>query len=121
MKPILKWAGGKKDHLEKLKLIITTERLKGHTYFEPFIGGGALAFDLGHAPSVINDINSELMNVYKVIRDNPDELIKILKNFASKHSAEFYYEVRDVDRCPTFNLDLSPEWRAARTIYLNKT
>lgn len=121
MKPILKWAGGKKDHLDKLKKIITPERLEGHTYFEPFVGGGALVFDLEHTPTVINDLNSELINVYEVVRDNPVELIEILKRWQNNHAAELYYEIRNVDRHPDFIKDFSPVWRAARTIYLNKT
>lgn len=123
MKPILKWAGGKKDHLEKLKRIITPERLRGHTYIEPFVGGGALAFDLEHTPTIINDFNSELMNVYFVIREMPNDLIRLLKEHAGRHAKDsnYYYSIRNIDRNRYLFEDWTPLQKAARTIYLNKT
>ena len=54
MKPILKWPGGKAKVAGELKKFITPELLAGHKYIEPFIGGGALAFDLQHVPSIIS-------------------------------------------------------------------
>jgi len=88
------------------------------TYFEPFIGGGAVFFDLQHSSAVINDANEELVNCYQVIRDAPDALLQaVLKH---ENTSEHFYRVREMDRSPKFNL-LHPVERAARIFYLNKT
>ena len=87
-------------------------------YYEPFIGGGALFFDLQPKRAIINDYNEELINVYTVIRDNPNELIEDLKKH--KNTAEYFYEIRAIDRQPLFN-NLTKIERASRIIYLNKT
>lgn len=120
MKPVIKWIGGKTQLLKELKEIITPELLEGHTYYEVFTGGGALAFDLQHSKTVMNDLNSELINMYSVIRDEPEELIEELKRFQNSHNAQWYYHVRSLDRYDFFN-SISAVVRAARTIYLNKT
>ena len=72
MKPIIKWPGGKRDLCPELKKIITPELLAGHKYIEPFIGGGALAFDLEHKDTVISDLNPELTNLYEVVKYEPE-------------------------------------------------
>lgn len=87
-------------------------------YYEPFIGGGALFFDLQPKRAIINDYNEELINVYTVIRDNPNELIEDLRKH--ENTAEYFYEIRAVDRQPLF-AHLSKIQRASRIIYLNKT
>lgn len=120
MKPILKWAGGKKDLLPELKKYITPERLEGNRYIEPFIGGGALAFDLAHKKTVIADLNPELTNLYEAIRDYPETVIDTLRVMHLHHTPEFYYEIRAMDRDPNFKNSPAAD-RAARTIYLNKT
>ena len=85
-------------------------------YFEPFVGGGAVFFELSdkikHA--TISDNNHELMLTYKVVRNQPDELIESLKQHKKKHSESHYYEVRKMI------LD-DPIELASRFIYLNKT
>ena len=120
MKPILKWAGSKQQLLNELKKYITPELLEGHRYIEPFIGGGALAFDLGHKNTTISDLNPELTNLYEVIKYNPACLIEALKTLQVNHSTDFYYEMRSLDRQPDFNKQ-PPIVKAARTVYLNKT
>ena len=125
MKPILKWPGGKSQIVQELKKYITPELLKGNRYIEPFIGGGALAFDLKHPNTTIADINPELTNLYEVVKYNPDGLIKELKKHQYTHCCEdfandYYYEIRAWDRDPGF-WNLSSEVIAARTVYLNKT
>ncbi len=87
-------------------------------YYEPFIGGGALFFDLQPKRAIINDYNEELINVYTVIRDNPNELIEDLRKH--ENTAEYFYKIRAVDRQPLF-AHLSKIQRASRIIYLNKT
>ena len=119
-KPFVKWAGGKRQIIDKLKKFIPHEF---NTYYEPFIGGGALLFELSPKNAVINDSNSELMNVYKVLCDEEKfkKMCKVLNNYETNHSEEFFYEIRNKDRNKnTFN-KLSDYTRAARTIYLNKS
>lgn len=118
--PILKWAGSKQWAVEELKKYITPELLTGHTYIEPFIGGGSIAFSLEHPDTIINDINPELINLYQVVADYPEELIAELTEFAQFHSDKFYYTVRGWDQDPNFS-NYSAIKRAARIVYLNKT
>lgn len=119
MEPILKWAGGKRQLLNNIKALIDPKRLNGHTLFEPFVGGGALFLDLEHNKVCINDINSELINVYLQIKQCPLKLIEILKTHKINHSHDYYYKIRNLDRKKTFD-NLSKVERAARTIYLNR-
>lgn len=120
MKPILKWAGSKQQLLSELKKYITPELLEGNRYIEPFIGGGALAFDLEHPNTTISDLNSELTNLYEAIRYYPETVIDTLRVMHLHHTPEFYYEIRAMDRDPNFKNSPVTD-RAARTIYLNKT
>lgn len=119
MSPVVKWAGGKRQILEKLKANLPE---KFNNYFEPFIGGGALLFDLAPKNATINDVNQELLAIYTCLKD--DELYRLmleeLDKHENNHSEEYYYQVREWDRDPRFELE--PLWkRAARAIYLNKS
>lgn len=92
-------------------------------YVEPFVGGGAVLFDQQPQHARINDYNEELINVYMVVRDNPDELIEELAVHEEKNEqlgSEWFYHVRGLDREPGFD-ELSSVEKAARIIYLNKT
>ena len=120
MKPILKWTGGKAQLLEELKKYVTPELLEGNRYIEPFIGGGALAFDLEHSNTTIADLNPELTNLYEAVRDYPETVIATLRVMHLHHTPDFYYEIRAMDRDPNFNKSPVAD-RAARTVYLNKT
>lgn len=115
--PVLKWVGGKRQLLKEILPLIPKNIT---TYYEPFVGGGAVLFALQPKKSVINDYNEELINVYKVIMDNPDELINILKIHKENNSSEYYYKIREIDRSPGYS-SLNNIERAARIIYLNKT
>ncbi|MDQ7083141.1 MAG: DNA adenine methylase [Aquificota bacterium] len=75
-KPFVKWAGGKKQLINEL---LTRVPDSYESYYEPFVGGGALLFSLMPNKAVINDINEELINAYIVIRDNVEALIDSLK------------------------------------------
>ncbi|NES66744.1 MAG: DNA adenine methylase, partial [Okeania sp. SIO2D1] len=99
---------------------IDEKSLKKHTYYEPFIGGGALLFELQPTRAVINDLNRELINCYEVVRDSLDDLIVELKKHQEKNSSDYYYDMRNLDRMSEYN-SLSAVERAARIIYLNKT
>lgn len=120
MEPILKWAGGKRLLLPKICKYINAETLNGHYLYEPFFGGGSLTFSLEYSKTHINDFNTELINVYNVIKTDPYNLIKVLLEHKNNHSKEYYYKIRNIDRTPEYQT-LSNVERAARTIYLNKT
>ena len=105
MKPVIKWVGGKTQMLSQLRELITPELLEGHTYYEPFIGGGALAFDLEYKNTVIGDLNPELVNMYKMIKDRPEDLIELLKTYWARHCEEEYYKIRALDRDPKYTIE----------------
>lgn len=115
VQPVLKWAGGKRQLLPEISKYIPK---KITTYYEPFLGGGAVLFHLQHKKAVINDFNTELVNMYNVIKDNLDELIEDLKNH--KNEEDYFYYIRGLDRTPEFN-NLTNIQKASRIIYLNKT
>ena len=115
--PFLKWAGGKRQLMPEIRKMLP-RGVANHPYYEPFIGGGALFFELLPKRAVINDYNEELINVYTVIRDNPSALIEDLKRH--KNTAEYFYKIRAIDRQPLFS-NLTRIERASRIIYLNKT
>jgi DNA adenine methylase len=120
VKPFLKWAGGKRQLLDQ----IISRIPKGFkTYYEPFIGGGAVLFALQPKIAVINDLNKQLCLTYSVIRDNPEELIELLDMHAQKNKelgSKYYYDIRELDRNKSFE-ETSDVEKAARLIYLNKT
>ena len=118
-KPFVKWAGGKRQIMDKLMKYVPYEF---DTYYEPFVGGGALLFELSPKKAVISDSNKELMNVYEVLcnEEKFKKLCSVLNGYEREHSEDFYYELRNKDKNKnTFNR-LSDYTRAARTIYLNK-
>ena len=118
-KPFVKWAGGKRQIIDKLKEYVPEEF---DTYYEPFVGGGALLFELSPKKAVINDCNKELMNVFECIKDE-EKFVKMcneLNHYEASHSEEFYFEIRNKDRDKAKFKKMVDYKRAARTIYLNK-
>ncbi|MEG0978231.1 MAG: DNA adenine methylase [Bacilli bacterium] len=116
--PVLKWVGGKRQLLNEIIPLISTDC---STYVEPFVGGAAVLFKLQPKKAIINDYNEELINVYKTIRDNPEELIEKLKEHeCNKDSEDYFYKIRGLDRTEEFS-ELTNVDRAARIVYLNKT
>lgn len=109
--PLLKWAGGKKQMLEILMKEVPRRYNK---YIEPFVGGGALFFALNNKNSVISDSNEELINVYKMVASNVEDVIELLQEM--QNTEDFFYDVRKRDLAKMTNIE-----RAARFIYLNKT
>ena len=93
--PFLKWVGGKTQLLEKIKSLAPTDY---NTYYEPFIGGGAVLFGLMPKIAVINDKNTALINTYRQIKTNPKDIIELVNNhdsLVSKHGKDYYYEARN--------------------------
>lgn len=115
--PFLKWVGGKRQLMPSIVEHLP-ENIKDYKYIEPFIGGGAVLFNLQPKNAIINDYNEELINVYQVIKNNLDELITDLKKH--KNEAEYFYSIRSLDRNGEFK-KLTDVQRASRIIYLNKT
>ena len=117
LSPILKWVGGKRQLLSEIIPLIDESC---DNYVEPFIGGGAVLFRLQPKKAIINDYNTELINVYRTVRDDLDALVALLKEHEKYNSSDYYYEVRALDRTPDFD-KMSNLEKAARIIYLNKT
>lgn len=116
--PVVKWLGGKTRLLPRIHALMPD----GYgTYCEPFIGGGAVWLSLQPRTAVINDMNPELMNTYRMIRDQPDALLKALKEHADRDSKDHYLTVRAWDRSGTWPADRTGVERAARFLYLNRT
>jgi DNA adenine methylase len=115
-KPLLKWVGGKTKLLKHLSLYIPRHYTN---YVEPFIGGGALLFNINPKIGVINDTNRELINFYNQVRDNPIELLTLTKVY--EVSEKEYYVIRNDDREIDWRDSKSCLERAARFLYLNKT
>jgi DNA adenine methylase len=120
IKPYLKWAGSKRQLLTEIKKHLPKD-ISSYTYYEPFIGAGALFFELQPKKAVINDINEQLILTYNVIKGNVDELIILLKNYQKKNVEEYYYEIRNIDRDLIKFNSLTNIEKASRLIYLNKT
>lgn len=127
MKPFVKWAGGKRQILERINEYIneTVGKESDYTYIEPFLGGGAVFFDRQPKKAIINDLNTDLINAYKVIKSNKyNELIKILEEFSNDYNEDkdgFYYDIRSWDRVNEWPNNHSDIERAARMIFLNRT
>lgn len=118
-RPFVKWAGGKRQIMNKLMEYVPDEF---DTYYEPFVGGGALLFELSPKRAVINDSNYELMNVYNCIKDEKkfEAMCRELNRHEMYHSEDYYYEIRNIDRDKKKFNKIADYKRAARTIYLNK-
>lgn len=118
-KPFVKWAGGKRQIMSEIKKYVPENY---DTFYEPFVGGGAVFFELAPRKAVINDYNSELMNVFECIKDEVkfDKMCTELNHHEANHSEEYYYQVRNIDRDPKKYNKLADYKKAARTIYLNK-
>ena len=118
--PVLKWVGGKRQLLPEIKKYMP-KMTKSTVYYEPFVGGGAVLFDMQPERAVINDVNHELITVYKVIKDNVEELINELKDEKYSNTAESFYSIRELDRNAEKYNELTEVEKAARVLYLNKT
>ncbi|GAB6976244.1 DNA adenine methylase [Prevotella falsenii] len=131
-KPFIKWVGGKSQLIDQLDAQLPADfsRWKNVTYIEPFVGGGAMLFymlqrypNIKHA--VINDINSDLTTCYQVVRDNPEELIDLLREMETAYLSleteeerkEFYIAVR-----ARYNeKNLNPIENTTKFFFLNRT
>jgi DNA adenine methylase len=112
--PFLKWAGGKRQLVRRI-LALAPPRID--TYFEPFVGGGAIFFALAaekrFARAVLGDANEELILCYREIKRDVEGVIQVLRRH--RYDKAYYYRLRDRDLA-----EMSPTERAARLIYLNR-
>lgn len=119
-RPFLKWAGGKGQLLPQLSMLYPK---KVRRYFEPFVGSAAVFFDVRQRfqfeAATLSDTNGELINCYRVVRDDVDTLIERLRQHKALHHARYPDHYYDVRALPPDSL--SQVERAARLIYLNKT
>ena len=127
MKPFVKWAGGKRQILSRINEYVqySIDDNTDYTYIEPFLGGGAVFFSLHPKKAIINDLNEDLINAYRIIKSgNYSKLIDKLKEFSDEyHNApdEFYYHIREWDRVDNWMEAHDDVDRAARMIFLNRT
>lgn len=115
--PFVKWAGGKKQLLSRLK-----DRMPNsyNNYYEPFIGGGALFLDIQPKKAVINDVNTQLLNVYRQLKTDAEAVINIIQEYDNKLcSKEYYLEMRSLYNHKITTKSLDAEC-AALTIWINK-
>ena len=114
--PVVKWVGGKRQLLPQL-LPLIPKRMTA--YCEPFLGGGAVLFALQPKRALVNDLNQDLITVYRVIKEDADALIEHL--FRHENTPEYFYRIRDLDRDKEAYAALSDVEKASRLLYLNKT
>lgn len=106
IEPPFRWPGGKRQSLAAITSTFPTEY---GTYYEPFLGGGAVFFHLQPKVAVLSDHNEDLINFFSVVRDTPDEFLLALRTLVQDERT--YYSVRR-------HRPLAVVWRAARTAYL---
>ena len=111
MKPIIKWAGGKRWLVESEQLELPD--FEGR-YFEPFLGGGAIFFHLTPRRAILSDANHRLIDTYTAIKNDWQSVFNELKTLQAKHSKEFYYQERN-------RIRKMPHTKAAQFLYLNRT
>lgn len=131
-KPFLKWAGGKTQLITEIQKVVPVEIVsKKFTYVEPFVGSGAILFWVLNnfsnvKKAVINDINADLTNVYKIITAKPNELILVLKQLEEEYHAidtladikkTYYMDKRSLFNTRSTDLVM----QAALFIFLNRT
>ncbi len=117
-KPFVKWVGGKRQLLKQFRELglYPPEGFDAskNTYYEPFVGGGAVFFDLLPKTAVLSDMNNDLVVTYNVIKNNVEELIKSLKKH--KHEKEYFLKVRARKVSELSDVEI-----ASRFIFLNRT
>ena len=114
LKPFTKWVGGKRQLLPELIELLPSS-FGG--YYEPFIGGGALFFELAPKQAVINDNNKELVLAYQVIKTDVELLIDELKKHRDNNSKEYYLDLRSADRDGRI-YQMTDVERAGRILYM---
>ena len=117
-KPFVKWAGGKTQIMAELQRQIPKQF---NRYYEPFVGGGALLFQLLPKDAIINDINRDLYHAFRCLGNESwfYKLVDELNQHEINNNETYYYDIRNWDREDGFS-KLPSYKKAARLIYLNK-
>ena len=139
VKPFLKWAGGKTQLLDIFTRFypLSLKEYSIENYFEPFVGGGAVFFDVASRYNIksafLYDVNDELILTYRVVQQDANKLIELLDKHQEKYEklneekqSEYYYTIRQKFNAQVSRISLdkySEKWisRAAQAIFLNKT
>ncbi len=114
--PVVKWVGGKRQLLDEILPLLPKVM---STYCEPFMGGGAVLFAKQPTKAIVNDLNTDLITLYEVIKNDVESLIDSLREH--KNDVEYFYTIRDMDRNKEDYLSKTKVQKASRLIYLNKT
>lgn len=114
--PVVKWVGGKRQLLDEITPLLP-KRIS--SYCEPFLGGGAVLFSIQPSKAIVNDLNEDLIIVYRVIKDDLDALIQSLEKH--ENTSDYFYAIRDMDRDKDAYQAMPDVEKASRLIYLNKT
>lgn len=112
-RPFLKWVGGKRSILSELSARMPESF---NAYHEPFLGGGALFFEIQPRLAFLSDVNFHLIITFQVVRDNVEDLIETLSTHAEKHTKDYFQAARE-----KLFIEKNPVKIAALFIYLNKT
>jgi len=114
-KPLLRWVGGKNWLASQLNNFFDFKSIKFNNYHEPFVGGGSIMLNIAPQNDIyLSDINSDLINCYRQIQNDPLKIVEKLKGFEEKNNKIDYYEIRS--QKPSNNVD-----KAVQFIYLNRT
>lgn len=114
MQPLIKYSGGKRREIKYFKDLIPTIK-DGNKYIEPFVGGGAVFFYLEPNSAIINDLNSELINFYKEVKYNRNQILKEISTL--ENNEQTYYMIRDM-----FNNKIPKKYSDATLFYyINRT
>lgn len=117
--PFVKWAGGKRQLIPQIKMRLPK---KFNNYYEPFVGGGAVFFDLLPSSATINDINKSLINTYRYIKDEPTDFLKTIAIFDNQivdGGKEYFYKIRELYNDKMMKAEYDIEL-AALFVFLNK-
>lgn len=114
--PVVKWVGGKRQLLDAIRPLLPAPIGE---YCEPFLGGGALLFDLQPEKAIVNDLNEDLVALYETIRDDLEPLLEDLRRH--ENTPAYFYALRNLDRDRAAYGTMTSVARASRLLYLNKT
>lgn len=114
-KPFLRWAGGKTKFVREIVSRLP-QLPSGATYYEPFLGAGAVFLAYAPRRAILSDLNPDLIKTFKAVRNQPGEVVKRLYALHARDSEDSYYRIRD-----KFNQGGPLSLQAARFIYLNQT
>lgn len=114
-KRFIKWVGSKLYLLKEIKANLPSQYTR---WIEPFLGSGVVVLDNEPGVALLNDINSNLIECFEVVRDNVEELIVSLQKH--RYERDYFMQLRNLDRTPAFS-ELNKIERASRFIFINKT